>query len=85
MAFTLTLGYTGPQNRDFIDAAKRALYYGNTRPGYWGTPKQGSYFGYALVGSGHIENPDGPMEPRSLFKQKLIDRIGKEKAEAILK
>jgi hypothetical protein len=37
------------------------------------------------MGSGHIESPDAPVEPGSLFKQQLIERIGKEKAEAVLK
>lgn len=37
------------------------------------------------MGSGHIESPDKPVEPASLFKQQLIDRIGAERARAVLK
>lgn len=60
------------------------LRYANDRAGYWGTPQEGKYYGYALMGSGHIESPNAPAEPGSLFTQQLIDRIGKEQAEAVL-
>lgn len=60
------------------------LRHANTRAGYWGTPQEGKFFGYALMGSGHIESPDRPVEPASLFIQQLIDRIGKERAMAVL-
>ncbi|HKL20938.1 MAG TPA: hypothetical protein VJ904_03985, partial [Tichowtungia sp.] len=59
--------------------------YANDRSGYWDTPREGVYYGYAAMGNGYIESPGEPVEPRSLFEQQLIDRIGKEKAEAVLK
>jgi hypothetical protein len=62
-----------------------ALRYTNDRAGYWGTPQEGKYYGFALMGSGHLESPDKPVEPGSLFKQQLIDRIGADKAAAVLK
>jgi hypothetical protein len=37
------------------------------------------------MGSGHIESPDRPVEPESLFIQQLTDRIGKERAEAVFR
>ncbi|MCC5843534.1 MAG: hypothetical protein JJU05_04710 [Verrucomicrobia bacterium] len=61
------------------------LYYSNTRAGYWGTPKEGKYFGCALMGSGHIESPDRPVSPDSLFEQQLIEHLGAEQAAAVLK
>jgi len=61
------------------------LWYSNTRAGYWGTPQEGKYFGYALMGSGHIESPDAPVTPDSLFEQQLIERLGTEQAAAVLK
>jgi hypothetical protein len=74
-------GYKGP-TRDTYDYG--GLKYANTRAGYWGTPREGVYYGYPLMGSGHIESPGSPMEPDSLFEQQLIDRIGREQAEAVL-
>jgi hypothetical protein len=62
----------------------RALMYANTRAGYWGTPQEGKYFGFALMGSGHIESPTAPVEPGSLFVQQLIDRIGSDQAARVL-
>ncbi len=61
------------------------MWYANQRGGYWGTEKEGTFYGYASMGSGYIESPTGPVKPRSLFKQQPIERIGKEKAEAMLK
>ena len=60
------------------------LRYANDRAGYWGTPQEGKFFGYALMGSGHIESPDQPVTPGSLFEQQLIDRIGAAGAKAVL-
>ena len=75
------IGYKGPH----LDNHETAnLYYANTRSGYWGTPHEGAYYGFALMGSGHIESPDRPVKPDSLFAQQLIDRIGREKAMAVL-
>lgn len=62
-----------------------ALRYANDRAGYWGTPGEGKFYGHALMGSGHIESPDQPVKPDSLFEQQLIDRIGAAKAQAVLK
>ena len=76
------IGYTGPQNQEHNTGA---VMYANTRAGYWGTPREGAYYGYALMGNGYIESPDKPVEPRSLFVQQLIDRIGREEAAAVLK
>ncbi|RMD75672.1 MAG: hypothetical protein D6820_14210, partial [Lentisphaerae bacterium] len=75
------IGYTGKLQKEYNTGT---LYYANTRAGYWGTPKEGRYYGYAAMGSGHIESPDKPANPESLFIQQLIDRIGKAKAMAIL-
>jgi hypothetical protein len=60
------------------------LRYANDRAGYWGTPQEGKFYGFALMGSGHIESPDGPVKPDSLFEQQLIDRIGRDQAESVL-
>ncbi len=60
------------------------LHYANSRAGSWGTPQEGKFYGYALMGSGYIESPNGPVKPESLFEQQLIDRIGSEKAARVL-
>jgi hypothetical protein len=75
------IGYTGPK-RDEYD--RKGIEFSNTRGGYWGTEREGKFFGYALMGNGYIESPDAPVEPRSLFTQQLIERIGREKAFAAL-
>jgi hypothetical protein len=75
------IGYTGTFDES---TGTRALAYANTRAGYWGTPQEGKYYGYALMGSGYIESPDAPVEPASLFIQQLIDRIGEEQAMKVL-
>jgi hypothetical protein len=75
------IGYTGPDKGDYETGG---VWYANTRSGYWGTPQEGKYYGYALMGSGYIESPDAPVEPASLFEQQLIDRIGREQAMAVL-
>jgi hypothetical protein len=62
----------------------QGLRYSNDRSGYWGTPQEGRFYGFALMGSGHIESPDGPVKPDSLFEQQLIDRIGKERAGRVI-
>ncbi len=62
----------------------KGLVYANTRAGYWGTPKEGKHFGYALMGNGYIESPDGQVKPESLFVQQLIDRIDEEQAVRVL-
>ena len=48
------------------------------------TPQEGIYYGYALMGNGHIESPGKQVEPAGLFIQQLIDRIGKEQAMKVL-
>lgn len=63
----------------------KALKYANDRAGYWGTPGEGKFYGVALMGSGYIESPDGPVKPDSLFVQQLTDRIGADQAAAVLK
>ena len=75
------IGYTGPQKSDHNTGAVK---YANTRSGYWRTPKEGVYYGYAIMGNGYIESPGQPVKPDSLFEQQLIDRIGKAKALAVL-
>lgn len=60
------------------------LRYSNDRAGYWGTPQEGKFYGFALMGSGYIESPQGSVKPDSLFEQQLIDRIGREKAQSVL-
>jgi hypothetical protein len=71
------IGYTG-EIRDEYPTER--LEYANDRSGYAGTPMAGIYKGFALMGTGYIENPGGPVAPESLFMQQLIDRIGKERA-----
>lgn len=76
------IGFRGP----ILEAYDpQGVKYANDRSGYWGTPREGSYFGYALMGNGYIESPDKPVKPDSLFVQQLIDRIGKDKAIQVLK
>ncbi|WP_162418500.1 pectate lyase family protein [Cyclobacterium roseum] len=75
------IGYTGQQKEGFDS---NGIKYANTRSGYWGTPQQGKFYGYALMGSGHIESPDAAVTPRSLFVQQLIDRIGQQQAMRVL-
>ena len=75
------IGYSGDQTEGFSNSG---LWYANTRAGYWGTPLEGKFYGYALMGSGHIESPSAPVEPRSLFVQQLIDRIGVNQAMRVL-
>jgi hypothetical protein len=75
------VGFAGKPLEEY-DAS--GLVYANTRSGYWGTPQEGKCFGYALMGNGYIESPDGPAKPESLFVQQLIDRIGKEQAAKVL-
>ena len=70
------IGYTG-EIRDEYPTER--LEYANDRSGYAGTPKAGVYKGFALMGTGYIENPEGPVAPKSLFMQQLIDRIGSER------
>lgn len=76
------IGFSGDYNKDDFDPVQ--LWYANTRPGYWGTPQEGKYYGYALMGSGHIESPGKPVETASLFIQQLIDRNGREQAMKVL-
>lgn len=74
-------GYRGEALEEYNTGS---LKYANTRSGYWGTPWEGAYYGHALMGNGHIESPDRPIEPGSLFRQQLIDRIGAEQAATAL-
>ena len=76
------IGYTGPKREEYDTTG---IYYSNTRSGYWGTEREGKFFGLVLSGNGHIESPDKPVEPGSLFIQQLYDRIGKEQAMKVLK
>lgn len=75
------IGFTGDPTGN---SGTGGLMYANTRAGYWGTPYEGKYYGFPSMGSGHIESPDAPVEPRSLFKAQLIERIGEEKAMRVL-
>ncbi len=77
------IGFSGDYNKEDFDPVQ--LWYANTRPGYWGTPQEGKYYGYAIMGSGYIESPDKTVQPGSLFVQQLIDRIGREQAMKVLK
>jgi hypothetical protein len=74
-------GYSGDQTEGF---GTGGLWYANTRAGYWGTPQEGKYYGYALMGNGYLESPDAPVETQSLFIQQLIDRIGVSQAMYVL-
>jgi len=76
------IGFSGKFEKDDFDHA--GLWYANTRAGYWGTAKEGKFYGHALMGNGYIECPDKPAEPESLFIQQLIDRIGEEQAMLVL-
>jgi hypothetical protein len=75
------IGYTGEKLEHY---PTNALNYSNERSDYKGTPREGVYKGYALMGSGFIESPDQPVEPRSLFKHQLSDRIGIKNAEWVM-
>jgi hypothetical protein len=75
------IGFRGPMKDEYDTGG---LEYANTRSGYWGTPREGAYYGFALMGNGYIESPDRPVKPDSLFLQQLIDRIGEEKAMAVI-
>jgi len=77
----LAIGYTGDK---LEDVSTGGLWYANTRAGYWGTPREGKFYGYPLMGSGYIESPDAPVEPQSLYIQQLIDRIGLTQAMRVL-
>lgn len=76
------IGFTGEFNKETFDPM--GLWYANTRAGYWETPREGKFYGYALMGNGHIESPGQPAEPASLFIQQLIERIGREQAMKVL-
>jgi hypothetical protein len=76
------IGYSGEYKKEYFEPM--GIWYANTRAGYWGTPQEGKYYGYALMGNGHIESPGKPVEPASLFVQQLIDRIGREQAMKVL-
>jgi len=76
------IGYTGPKKDEY---STRGVRYANTRSGYWRTPREGVYYGYALMGNGYIESPDGPVKPDSLFEQQLNERIGAARAQTVLK
>jgi len=76
------IGYTGEASSNHNT---RGLIYANTRAGYWGTEREGKYYGYALMGNGYIESPDAPVKPQSLFIRQLVDRIGKEQTFEVLK
>jgi hypothetical protein len=75
------IGYKGTFDES---TGTRALMYANTRAGYWGTPQEGKFYGYALMGNGYIESPDKPVSPDSLFEQQLIERIGEASARTVL-
>jgi hypothetical protein len=75
------IGYSGDQTEGF---GTDGLWYANTRAGYWGTPQEGKFYGYALMGSGYIESPTEPVEPKSLFVQQLIERVGIDQAMRVL-
>jgi hypothetical protein len=76
------IGFTGTVKDGY---STRGLGYANTRAGYWGTPKEGKYYGFAIMGDGHIESPDAPVKPASLFEQQLVDRIGERRATEVLR
>jgi hypothetical protein len=78
----IAIGFTGEYKKEYFQPME--LWYANTRAGYWGTPKEGKYYGFALMGNGHIESPNMQVEPASLFVQQLIDRIGAEQAMKVL-
>jgi hypothetical protein len=75
------IGYSGDKKEGFDH---KGIMYSNNRSGYWGTPQEGKFYGYALMGSGYIESPGAPVKPKSLFTQQLIDRIGREQAMIVL-
>lgn len=75
------IGFRGPVHLQYDS---HAVEYANTRAGYWGTRFEGGYYGYALMGNGHIESPDKQVKPDSLFVQQLIDRVGTKKANEVL-
>jgi len=78
------IGYTGEKRdqypTDRLEGLNRNIERYDGKRG-----KKAEYKGFALMGNGFIEAPDRPVEPRSLFRQQLIDRIGKEQATRVLK
>lgn len=76
------IGYTGKKQDAY---PTNTLNYANTRAGYRNTPKEVPYKGVPLMGDGHIEHPQQPVTPASLFIQQLTDRIGKTRAQQVLK
>ena len=76
------IGFRGPMMDEYDPGG---VVYANTRAGYWGTPREGAYYGFSLMGNGYIESPDRPVKPDSLFVQQLIERIGEAKALQVLK
>jgi hypothetical protein len=76
------IGYTGEIRDDYPTAR---LEYANDRSGYAGTPKEGVYKGFPLMGAGYIEHPERPVAPQSLFMQQLIERIGMDRAVKVMK
>jgi hypothetical protein len=71
------IGYTGEPREAFPVGL---LAWANTQAGLTDKPDAGRYNGHALMGNGHIEIPDRPAYPRSLFVRQLIERIGLERA-----
>jgi hypothetical protein len=78
------IGYTGEKLDEY--PVKQLGYANKNADRYEGKHgKKAEYKGFALMGNGFIEVPDRPVEPRSLFTQQLIDRIGEKKARQVLK
>lgn len=75
------IGFKGEAREEYETGG---VAYANTRAGYWGTPQEGKYYGYALMGNGYIQSPSAAATPDSLFIQQLIDRIGKDEATRVL-
>lgn len=75
------IGYTG-EKRDEYPTDR--LEYANDRSGFAGTPKEGVYKGFPLMGTGYIEHPEQPVAPISLFMQQLADRIGRDRADQVM-
>ena len=78
------IGYTGEKKDSY--PTNYLGYANNNVDRYEGKRgKKAEYKGFALMGNGFIEAPDRPVNPKSLFTQQLIDRIGEDQAMKVLK
>jgi len=76
LAWNFAIGYTGVPREQKLGIFE---WY-NRRGGIRNCPTSG----FPLMGNGYIEAADRPAAPRSLFKQQLINRLGYDRAKAVI-